>query len=306
MNEHESVPYHRYVPVWGLFLLFLGIVFLLQTFNILPWRLWGTLWRFWPVLIICFGLGILLRRFNVWLISLLVLVLLFGSLGIAISMYEQPESLPTGDTTAQSRQTADSLEKADIVLDVSGTELDIGSLYSGSDLLAELTWPESEQLSPNRERFSREGTSGELYLDLDFEGWHSWDNYSNHWLLDLSPNLPLDLDVNANAALLYLDLTDLEATDISMDLDVGSCTIEMPEQTGFTDVQIDTALSSVEIFVPDETAARITVKSDLSSVNVDTSRFPRSNGVYQSPEYEESENQLDIAIDGDLCSIIIR
>ena len=75
------------VPVRGIFLVFLGIIFLLQTLDVLPWGLWKTLWRFWPVLIIITGLGILLRRYNVWLISLLVLVVLGAGLGIAIWQY---------------------------------------------------------------------------------------------------------------------------------------------------------------------------------------------------------------------------
>jgi len=75
------------VPVRGSFLIFLGIVFLLQTLDVLPWGLWRTLWRFWPVLIIITGLGILLRRYNVWLVSLLVLVVLGAGLGIAIWQY---------------------------------------------------------------------------------------------------------------------------------------------------------------------------------------------------------------------------
>ena len=74
-------------PVWGIFLLFLGVVFLLQTTGILCWGLWGTLWRFWPALIIVTGFGILLRRYNFWLVSLLVLAILGACLGIALWQY---------------------------------------------------------------------------------------------------------------------------------------------------------------------------------------------------------------------------
>ena len=80
-------------PIWGIILVFLGVVFLLQTLNVLPWGLWGSLWRFWPVLIIITGLAILLRRYNVWLVSLIVLVILGACLGsITIS------SLPSGSS----------------------------------------------------------------------------------------------------------------------------------------------------------------------------------------------------------------
>ncbi len=83
MSE-EKRPGGQYVPIWGILLLFLGIVFLLQSFSILSWAIWETLWRFWPVLLIMAGLGVLLRRSNVWLVSLLMVVLLLACLGVAI------------------------------------------------------------------------------------------------------------------------------------------------------------------------------------------------------------------------------
>ena len=83
-------------PVWGIFLLFLGGIFLLQTLNVLPWGLWETLWRFWPVLIIIIGLDILLRRYNVWLVGLLILVILSTCLSIAMWQYASSLAGPIG------------------------------------------------------------------------------------------------------------------------------------------------------------------------------------------------------------------
>ena len=99
------------VPVGGIFLLFLGVVLLLQTLNVLPWSLWGALWRFWPVLIIIIGLGILLRRYNVWLVSLLILAILGACLGIAIWQYGP--SPPTGVITkSHSEPLSDNFDTA--------------------------------------------------------------------------------------------------------------------------------------------------------------------------------------------------
>lgn len=74
----------QYVPIWGIFLVFIGLVFLLQNFGFLSWAIWGALWRFWPALLIMAGLGILLRNANVWLVNLLMAALLLACLGIAI------------------------------------------------------------------------------------------------------------------------------------------------------------------------------------------------------------------------------
>ena len=118
------------VPIWGILLLFLGVVFLLQTLDILPWGLWGTLWRFWPVLIIIMGLGILLRRYNVWLVSLLILALLCACLGIAVWQYGP--SPPAGVTTKSYSEPLGSLERAQIEVDFTAGSLAISSLPSSS------------------------------------------------------------------------------------------------------------------------------------------------------------------------------
>lgn len=86
--SEERQPRRNDIPTGGIFLVFIGTVLLLQSLDVLPWALWNTLWRFWPVLLITAGLSMLLRRYNVWLVSALIMALLLVCLGIAIKQYE--------------------------------------------------------------------------------------------------------------------------------------------------------------------------------------------------------------------------
>ena len=70
-----------------MFLLFLGVIFLLQNLDVLSWGLWGELWRFWPVLVIGLGLRLLMKNSSPWLVSAIFFVLLCASLGVAIWQY---------------------------------------------------------------------------------------------------------------------------------------------------------------------------------------------------------------------------
>lgn len=48
---------------FGAFLLIaLGSMFLLNNFGVLPWSIWGNIWRFWPVLLIVGGIQTLLGK----------------------------------------------------------------------------------------------------------------------------------------------------------------------------------------------------------------------------------------------------
>ena len=96
MSEVKKKPEER-ISTAGILLVFLGFIFLLQSFSILPWGLWETLARFWPVLLIIGGLNVLLRRYSDWLVSLVIVVILLACLGIAIMQQEKP--LPSGQGT---------------------------------------------------------------------------------------------------------------------------------------------------------------------------------------------------------------
>lgn len=40
----------------GLVLIALGVVFLLNTMGLFPWRVWSQLWRLWPLILVLIGL----------------------------------------------------------------------------------------------------------------------------------------------------------------------------------------------------------------------------------------------------------
>lgn len=47
---------------WGVLILGLGLIFLLNNFGIFPWRMWGYVWRLWPIFLIIFGLNMLSKK----------------------------------------------------------------------------------------------------------------------------------------------------------------------------------------------------------------------------------------------------
>jgi hypothetical protein len=65
----------------GLFLVFLGTVFLLTNLGLVPSSVWNELWKFWPVLIILLGLRLLGGR-NIISRIIIALVTLFVFAGV--------------------------------------------------------------------------------------------------------------------------------------------------------------------------------------------------------------------------------
>jgi hypothetical protein len=75
--------------IGGLFLVFLGIIFLLTNFGIVPSNVWDELWKFWPVLIILFGIQLLAGKNTVsrTIIALLTLFVFAGILAFILYYY---------------------------------------------------------------------------------------------------------------------------------------------------------------------------------------------------------------------------
>ena len=64
-----------------------GIILLLNNLGILPWSLWLSLWRLWPILVILAGLQSVFRgsRITDWLIYLFGLVFSLALIYLAIT-----------------------------------------------------------------------------------------------------------------------------------------------------------------------------------------------------------------------------
>ncbi|MEE8419833.1 MAG: hypothetical protein V3R92_00065, partial [Dehalococcoidales bacterium] len=277
--------------------------FLLQTLNVLPWGLWSTLWRFWPVLLINAGLSILLRRYNTWLVSILILTLLFGSLGIAIWQYGG-----LAVTTAAAPRSyvvpLDGLERGRVQVDLSAGSLTIGSLAVGSPNFA--TVASRLETSDLKVDFRSEDGEGVLSLSMARFDRRPWDEAERGWDIRLSRQLPFTLEVRLAVTDSRLDLSELVITDLQMDVDLGNYIVEIPAAAGTSRVQIRANLANLEITIPDGVAARIKTNTSLSALEVDERRFPRKGDFYLSPDFENAGSRVELELDCTLGRVLVK
>ncbi len=84
----------------GFFLIFLGVLFLLNNLGIVPWEIWNYIVGFWPIFLIFAGINVILGRniFSRIIISVLalaafILILIYGlySVGSPLIMGLPPQ-----------------------------------------------------------------------------------------------------------------------------------------------------------------------------------------------------------------------
>jgi hypothetical protein len=126
------------------------------------------------------------------------------------------------------------------------------------------------------------------------------------WRFRLTQDVPLSLSVETGASSLNVDLRDVLATRLELKTGASTSYIVMPAR-GASVLEIESGAASVNVRVPEGTAARIRAVENVSSLRVDTSRFPRlDTGMYQSPEFDASSNRTEIHIQSGLGSISVQ
>jgi hypothetical protein len=125
------------------------------------------------------------------------------------------------------------------------------------------------------------------------------------WRFQLTQEVPVTLIMESGASSQNLDLRDVLATRIELETGASSSNVTMPAR-GKSLLEVDSGAASVSVRVPEGTAARIRIKEEVGSVNVDTSRFPRlDSGLYQSADFDTALDRAEIHIESGLGSISV-
>jgi hypothetical protein len=300
-----------------------GAIWLLANFDIIPDLNLGLLFRLWPLFLIAAGLELLFGRGRA-LVGGLIGLLTVGA-AIALLIYGPRLGLTSNRNLTTERFTA-ALEGADsgrIVLDLSSYPTRIGALSDG-DLLfdGELTYA-------GEVTFEVSGTTQKT-VTLDhgqsISGpWDWFDDLEADWTIDLSPAVPLDLNVDGGSGSVELDLQALELAGLSinggsgsiqlvlpagpdgepyearLDSGSGSATVTIPEGTNAI-LGYEGGSGSLTVDVPDGLAVRVEVgDSGSGSVRVpgdwdEVRSADDDEGTWQTQDYDEAARRFTLII----------
>ena len=126
------------------------------------------------------------------------------------------------------------------------------------------------------------------------------------WRFQLTQEIPLTLVLETGASSVNLDLKDVLATHVELKTGASSSNVTMPAR-GVSLLDVEAGAASVNIRVPGATTARIRVKEGVTAINVDTTRFPRlDSGIYQSSNYDVAVDRVEINIESGLGSVSVN
>jgi predicted membrane protein len=112
--------------------------------------------------------------------------------------------------------------------------------------------------------------------------------------LALNNMVPVDLTVNTGVGETGLDLRDFELNALSIESGVGTLDLKLP--SGDYDVTLQAGVGSATIELPEDSAVSLHVTGGIGDITVTDSLESVGEYRWQSPGYEDAEEQIDLTI----------
>jgi hypothetical protein len=286
-----------------------GVLFLLNNLGVVPWTIWETLGRLWPLILIAIGIDLVVGRRSP-VISLLLVLAVLGT-GGAIVYANSGFTAPGELASAQLDIRLNTAKSADVHVDMGVGSLTIGSMSGEPNELARGDLGYYENHGAPRVDVNESGNTAEVEIAERSGGWNfapHWFNggRSPGWVITLNERVPVNLEVDAGTGNMTLDLEDLQLSGLTVDSGTGNASITLPATANNTTVELDGGTGNLELIVPEGLEARIEVDSGIGNTTVDHRFSSQGEDTYESSAYDTATNKVTIKIDHGVGNLNIR
>ncbi|WP_410222334.1 LiaF transmembrane domain-containing protein [Pedobacter sp.] len=310
--------------VWGVILLFIGGILLLDNLNIIHFY-WRNVWHFWPIFLIVGGLNMLFNRNNSQVGSILSLVVVVITLSfLFFKGQENPRNRyfwggnRNGDndfnldidnersegealTFFEPLAAADTAKKTILNLSGGGTFFELKG--NSDSLFYAKVMRRSGRFFLNK---NVTDTTNVLTFKMQDKGsrnksWSFGSGRNNNVELNLSTVPVWYLNLSMGAGKLDFDLSDYKVRTLNFDGGAADVVLKVGRLMPISDINVKTGVANVEISVPETSGCRIKTETGLS--NRDFEGFTKiSDGVYETPGYRETKQKVFINLNGGLSN----
>lgn len=298
---------------WGVILVVLGVLFILKNLSIIYFS-WSDVWSLWPVLLILWGISILPIR------SGFKLLLSFLAVLIAIwVMFER-----NGGTHIYWHHDHDGEEYSDKWKDRKWSDQQIAEPWNPDIQKVRLEFEvaagtfEIKDTTGELFEFFHEGNIGpyemkvsgledERRIKLELNETNiKVGKVKNFAEISLNTTPVWDIDIDAGAARIKLDLSQFIVDNLDIDGGASSLDIRLGDKADNLTVNIDAGVSSFTLRIPESAGCEMETESFLTSRNF--KGFEKiESGRYRTDNFDDSEKKIYINIDTAISSIkIIR
>lgn len=285
-----------------LVLIVIGVLVLAGNLGFMSWSSIWDLLNLWPVLLIAIGVDLLTSGRFRWIVAIATI----GVAALAMTGWFPFLNVGNGPPAEvhEVQIPVEGAERAEVGIRVGVSELDISSLSDG-DLLVSGTVRTAEGETFTQDTQRSGGTAAvELVSERRGIG-NVTGNVDRRWELGIARGIPTELTINTGVGRSQLDLRDLTIVGLRVDAGVGEMVATLPGGESYQ-ARFDTGVGATTVRVPEDAAVRISIDKGLGSVTARGGFDALGGDVYQTPDYEDADERIDIRIDGGVGAITIE
>lgn len=284
--------------VLGLFVVMVGGVWLLVNLGLLPATTVRELWRFWPLLLVIWGILLLFGKGSSGgsgcLIVILILFMIFGGIFAFI---------PTFGVTGSMVQTgiSNNFDARSMRLDLTqhAGEFQLDS-HSDDSQLIKLRLQTSVQPVINHT------PSGDLAeISVVDQNKVAVGNRVSRWELSLLEDMPAEITMRTGALDAEIDMSHLLVKALDIKAGAGDLTMKLGQTDGRINVQ--SGASSITIYIPENVGIRLHTSGALVSVNSKNARvISIGERRYESRDIDTKDAIIEIELTAAAGSVTLR
>lgn len=300
---------------WGVFFVSLGALLLLNQFEAINADLGGIV-RFWPVLIVLFGVSLLnlpdiAKKIVSGAAGLFLALLIFGIITFQWCNMCFWDSCESDSNTSDSSFFGDTISSPKILtLDpaINSASLEINGGAMSLDIAG--TTKELMEFNPIKPLFGVDisktivDSNCSVRVDVGLHSLKGKNKKGQETGIRLNPELPWDIKMDFGASKISADLSEYNIKSLNINCGAASVNIKLGRKADSTYVSIDGGAMSFDLDLPKEAGCSIFAKSFLSSKNFDG--FTKKDGVYYSKNFNKAKKKIFIEINGAMASYNVR
>lgn len=291
----------------GLFIIFLGIVFLLNNFGLVGWDIWTVVFDLWPLILIAVGLRIIFRKS--WLVQVLSFLLIFA---VPLACYLIGGGVEwgahrldfRGDRGAYS-WSFDSEEgikegKLDLRLGAGALTIQADSVKMLS--VDAFTFPEPVIDAENkvgRKDFKITQNTKRFFGPF-------WQNGTDNWQISLGKDILWDLNIDIGASTQEIDLRGITFNKLDIDSGAGNLSVIIGNIQNDAEIDIGAGAGSITIEVPGQIGIKAEIDTGVGAKNLEGRSWTQEGNTYISSNYEEAQFKLIIDLDAGAGRVTIK
>jgi len=300
-------------------LLSIGIIFLFNNFGVLPWSVWDTIWKFWPVLLIIsalemiFGFSSWTRWLMIFFVPAIIIFILvtiftfpFGRVnfsagrGAKISIGDEELSFSAPEkmekTIVLSRDDYPEIEKREIAVESGVAKLNLSAKEEAALVEVKTEYfdgfgsPMVETDFQNgllKVNLKNEFTSKRIFFNSFRE--ISQEVAFGHF------DLPSSFDLDVGAGKLEADFGQALVGRLGLNVGAGAADLVFTGKSiPSSGVSLEVGVGSAKLILPKEVGLKINYNIGIGNLKIAGENGFRGEGIYLSEGFDSKEVKLEI------------